>query len=147
MSNPYQTPPPGPYGGPGQQPHAAPYGAPQYQQPVPQPVHPQPVHPQQGYPAGYAYQPPVYQAPVPVPVVEPNQYATAAVVLGFVAVLTTCFYGGLLGLIGLGVAIAGLNRSNTTGVGRGMSIGAIVLNVLAVLITIAVIVLVVQGKY
>ncbi|MFD0528619.1 hypothetical protein ACFQ1I_19065 [Kitasatospora arboriphila] len=60
--------------------------------------------------------------------------------LGFVAILTSCFYGGFLGLIGLGVGIAGLNKSNQTGVGRNAAIGGIVLNVLAVLISIAIVV-------
>jgi hypothetical protein len=62
------------------------------------------------------------------------------VVLGFVGILTVCFYGGFLGLIGLGVGIAGLNKSNQTGVGRNAAIGGIVLNVLSVLISMAVVV-------
>ncbi|MFD9125325.1 hypothetical protein [Kitasatospora sp. NPDC059571] len=118
MSNPYQ---PDPYGGYGQQqqPH---YGQPQYQQ-------------QPGY--GYPQQPQPY-APAPAPL--PNSAATASVVLGFVGILTSCFYGGFLGLIGLGVGIAGLNKSNQTGVGRNAAIGGIALNVLAVLISIAIVV-------
>ncbi|MGW6914968.1 hypothetical protein ACWGB8_14320 [Kitasatospora sp. NPDC054939] len=139
MSNPYQTPP-GPYGGPGAQPHA-PYGAPQY------PQQPQ-GYPQQPYQQPQA--PVVHQQPVHYPVAArpaDNQYAMAAVVLGFVAVVTTCFYGGFLGLVGIGISIAGLNRSNATGTGRGMSIGALVLNVLAVLISAALVVLVLRGEY
>ncbi|MCX5212479.1 hypothetical protein OG689_24875 [Kitasatospora sp. NBC_00240] len=129
MSNPYQTPPPDPYGGYGQQ-QPQQYGAPQYQQP-------QQPYQQPGY--GYPQQ----QAYAPQPVAQPNSYATAAVVLGFVAVLFSCFYGGFIGLIGLGVGIAGLNRSASTGIGRNMSIGGIALNTLAVLISIAMIVFIV----
>lgn len=125
MSNPYQ---PDPYGGYGQQPPPQ-YGAPQY--PQQQPGY---GYPQQPQPQPHAYP---MQAPVAAP---PNSAATASVVLGFVGVLTVCFYGGFLGLIGLGVGIAGLNKSNQTGVGRNAAIGGIVLNVLAVLISIAVVV-------
>ncbi|MEU2627278.1 hypothetical protein [Kitasatospora sp. NPDC007106] len=126
MSNPYQPDPYGGYGQPQQQPYGTPgYGAPQYQQPQP------------GY--GYPQQPQPYAPAGPV-VVQANSPATASVVLGFVAILTSCFYGGFLGLIGLGVGIAGLNKSNQTGVGRNAAIGGIVLNVLAVLISIAIVV-------
>ncbi|GGV10192.1 hypothetical protein GCM10010495_24280 [Kitasatospora herbaricolor] len=129
MSNPYQTPPPDPHGGYGQQ--QQPYGAPQYQQPQ---AYQQP---------GYGY-PPQQQAYVPPqPAAQQNSYATATVVLGFVAVLFSCFYGGFIGLIGLGVGIAGLNRSATTGIGRNMSIGGIALNTLAVLISVGLVVLIV----
>jgi len=124
VSNPYQTPPSDPYGGYGQPQQQQPYGAPQYQQP--------------GY--GYPQQPqPQF---VPSQVAEPNSYATASVVLGFIAVLLSCFYGGFIGLIGLGIGIAGLNRSSTTGLGRNASIGGIALNTLAVLISIGLVVLV-----
>ncbi|MDH6124197.1 hypothetical protein [Kitasatospora sp. GP82] len=130
MSNPYQTPPPGPYGGHGQQ---QPYGAPQYQQPPQQP----------GY--GYPQQPQPFMAPPPAPLApQPNSLATASVALGFVAVLLSFFlYGGVLGLIGLGIGIGGLNRSGTTGIGRNASLGGIVLNTLALLISIALVVLLV----
>ncbi|MFF1870771.1 hypothetical protein [Streptomyces sp. CB03911] len=130
MSNPYQTPPPDPYGGYGQP--QQPYGAPQYQQPQ---------QPQAYQQSGYGY--PQQQAYAPQPVAQQNSYATATVVLGFVAVLFSCFYGGFIGLIGLGVGIAGLNRSASTGIGRNMSIGGIALNTLAVLISIAMIVFIV----
>ncbi|WP_431679013.1 hypothetical protein [Kitasatospora sp. KL5] len=126
MSNPYQPDPYGGYGQP-QQPYGTPgYGAPQYQQPQ-----------QPGY--GYPQQPQPYAAPGPV-VVQANSAATASVVLGFIGILTSCFYGGFLGLVGLGVGISGLNKSNQTGVGRNAAIGGIVLNVLAVLISIAIVV-------
>ncbi|MFC8453670.1 hypothetical protein [Kitasatospora sp. NPDC057223] len=127
MSNPYQTPPPDPYGGYGQQqpPPQQPYGAPQY------------PHPQQ---PGYGYGYPQQQAYVPQAAAQPNSYATASVVLGFIGVLLSCFYGGFIGLIGLGIGIAGLNRSATTGLGRSASIGGIALNTLAVLISVAMVV-------
>ncbi|MDH6578125.1 hypothetical protein [Kitasatospora sp. MAP5-34] len=96
------------------------------------PQQPYPPQPGQGY--GYGHP----QQPHPAP---PNSYATASVVLGFLAVLFSCVYGGFLGLIGLGVGIAGLNRSAATGVGRNASIGGVALNTLALLITIAMVVL------
>ncbi|WP_052681722.1 hypothetical protein [Saccharothrix sp. ST-888] len=129
MSNPYQTPPPDPYGGYGPPQPQQPYGAPQYQQ------QPQPGY---GYPQQPQPQPLQFGAP-PV-AAQPNTMATASIALGFVAVLASCVYGGFLGLIGLGVGIAGLNRSNTTGVGRTPAIGGIVLNTLAVLISVALVV-------
>ncbi|MFF3598845.1 hypothetical protein [Kitasatospora indigofera] len=135
MSNPYQTPPPDPHGGYGQQ--QQPYGAPQYQQPQ---AYQQPGY---GYPQQQAYPPPQQQVYPPQPVAPPNSFATATVVLGFVAILFSCVYGGFIGLIGLGVGIAGLNRSASTGIGRNMSIGGIALNTLAVLISVALVVLIV----
>lgn len=127
MSNPYQ---PDPYGGYGQQPPQQPYGTPQYGAPQYQQ---QPPQQQPGY--GYPQQQQPYAPAAPV-VAQTNSLATASVVLGFVGVLTFCFFGGFLGLVGLGVGIAGLNKSNQTGIGRNAAIGGIVLNVLAVLITI-----------
>ncbi|GAA2744740.1 MULTISPECIES: hypothetical protein [Kitasatospora] len=152
MSNPYQTPDPYAGGGYGQ-PQQPGYG----QQPQQQPGYGAPQQPGYGQQAGYGQQPPAYQqpgygypqqAPPPVPVPPqpygatppPNSAATAAVALGFVAILTTCFYGGFLGLVGIGVGIAGLNKSNTTGQGRNAAIGGIVLNTLAVLISAALVV-------
>ncbi|WP_030263271.1 hypothetical protein [Streptomyces sp. NRRL B-24484] len=131
MSNPYQPDPYGGYGQPQQPPYGTPgYGAPQYPQPQPQP--------QPGY--GYPQQQPQPYPPAGPVVVQANSPATASVVLGFIGILTSCFYGGFLGLIGLGVGIAGLNKSNQTGVGRNAAIGGIVLNVLSVLISIAIVV-------
>lgn len=131
MSNPYQTPPPDPYGGYGQQPAPQqPYGTAPYQQQQP----------------GYGYGYPQQQAYAPQPVPQPNSYATASVVLGFIGVLFSCFYGGFIGLIGLGIGIAGLNRSSNTGIGRSASIGGIVLNTLAVLISIAMVVYLVVNQ-
>ncbi|MER5862643.1 hypothetical protein [Kitasatospora sp. NPDC002040] len=118
MSNPYQQPPPDPYGsyGPPPQPAQPPYAAPQYQQP------------------GYGYPQPVQPAPVP------NNLAVASMVLGFLSVLV-CFYGALLAPVGLGLGVAGLARAQRTGVGRTQAIGGLVLSVLGLLIGIAAVVL------
>lgn len=127
MSNPYQTPS-DPHGGYGQS--QQPYGAPQFQQPQ---------TPQAGY--GYPPQQPPYPqppAPAPAPV---NSHATASVIIGFVAILATCFYGCFLGLIGLGLGISGLRKANQIGLGRNAAIGGIVLNLLALLIGIGLLVL------
>ncbi|GAA2130579.1 hypothetical protein GCM10009760_03280 [Kitasatospora kazusensis] len=129
MSSPYQPAPPDPYGGGHQLPP----------QPYPQQAYPQQAYPQQpGYGPGYGYPQQPFAAPVPVQV--PNSFATASVVLGFIAILFSCAYGGVLGLVGLGIGIAGLNRSAATGVGRNAAIGGVALNTLAVLITIALVV-------
>ncbi|MGW4652101.1 hypothetical protein [Kitasatospora sp. NPDC004289] len=121
MSNPYQQPPPDPYGGYGQQPHP--------HQAYPGPGYPQQhQQPQPGYPMGP-------MAPVG-PVAEPNGMANAALALGFASIVI-CFYGALLGPVGLGLGIAGLNRSQRTGVGRTQAIGGIVLSALGLLIGIA----------
>lgn len=121
MSNPYQTPPPQPpYGGYGQAPQQ-PYGAPQ----TPPPAYPQPGY---GYPQPQPY--------APQPVAEQNGMATASLVLGFLGIVV-CFYGGLLAPIGLGLGIAGLNKSQSTGVGRTQAIGGIALSTLGILIGIA----------
>lgn len=132
VSNPYQTPPPDPYGGQTGQPWTPPPG----------------YGPQPGYsqaPPGYGYptpqQVPYGMAPTSqgmpfAPAVQPNNLATASVVLGFLSVLI-CFYGGLLGPVGLGLGIAGVNRARTTGVGRSAAVGGIVLSVLSILISIA----------
>ncbi|MFJ1703059.1 DUF4190 domain-containing protein [Kitasatospora sp. NPDC088346] len=125
MSNPYQAP--DPYGGygPPQQPYGTPPPSP-YQQPVPQPGY--------GYPQQQPYQPP--QPYAPQPVAEPNSMATASLALGFIGIVI-CFYGAMLGPIGLGLGIAGLNRAQRTGVGRTPAIGGIALSTLAILIGIA----------
>ncbi|MEV4611854.1 DUF4190 domain-containing protein [Kitasatospora sp. NPDC049258] len=134
MSNPYQTP--DPYGGfgPPQQPQQ-PYGTPPpspYQQPVPQPGYGYPQ--QQPYPPqpGYGQQQPYPQQPT----AEPNSMATASLALGFIGIVI-CFYGAMLGPIGLGLGIAGLNRAQRSGVGRTQAIGGIALSTLAILIGIA----------
>ncbi|WP_051811624.1 DUF4190 domain-containing protein [Kitasatospora sp. MBT63] len=131
MSNPYQSPDPyGGYGPPQQQPYGTPPPSP-YQQPVPPPVQ-QPAYgyPQQPYPP----QPQPYFPPQPA--AEPNSMATAAMALGFAGIVI-CFYGAMLGPIGLGLGIAGLNRAQKTGVGRTQAIGGIALSTLAILIGIA----------
>ncbi|GAA2254913.1 hypothetical protein GCM10010430_43350 [Kitasatospora cystarginea] len=130
MSNPYQTPPSDPYGGYGGPPQQ-PYGAPQYQQqPQPGYGYPQQPVPQQPFTA-----PPLAQTP------QRDSYATASVVLGFLAIVLSCAYLGFLGLIGLGLGIAALNRSAATGTGRGVAVGGIVLNALGILISVAMVVL------
>lgn len=126
MSNPYQTPPPDPYGGPYGGQAGQPYGAPAY-----------------GQQPGYGPQPGYYPAPQPAPygmappvTGEPNNLATASVALGFISVVV-CFYGGLLGPVSLGLGIAAVNKARTTGTGRSAAIGGIVLSVLSILISIA----------
>jgi hypothetical protein len=142
VSNPYQQDPytPGPYGAPQQggygQPAAPQYGYPQqpgYQTPPPQYAQQQPQP-----------QPPYYPQPgVPGYLTgEPNQLATAAVAMGFISVLGICMYGfgGFLGVVGVGLGIAALNKAKTTGTGRNQAIGGIVLSALGILIGIAVVV-------
>ncbi|MFJ5921983.1 DUF4190 domain-containing protein [Kitasatospora sp. NPDC092948] len=137
MSNPYQQP--DPYNGAGQQPQQPGYGYPQ-QQPQ-QPGYGYPQAPQQ--PQGYGYP----QAPQPYPpmyqqVPPKNSMATASVVIGVVSILTVCFWGWPLALLGAGLGIAALGKSSRLGgQGRGVAIGGIVLNALALLIGVAVIVL------
>ncbi|BFV58876.1 hypothetical protein KCMC57_up39800 [Kitasatospora sp. CMC57] len=120
MSNPYQQQPPDPYGS---------YGQPQ--QPYTAPQHHQAAYPQPGYQQpGYGYpQPPVAQAPQ-------NSLAIASLALGFLSILI-CFYGALLGPVGLGLGIAGLSKSKQTGVGRTQAIGGVLLSTLGILIGIA----------
>lgn len=62
--------------------------------------------------------------------------ARASLALGFIGIVV-CFYGAVLGPIGLGLGIAGLNRSQSTGVGRNQAIGGIALSTLGILIGIA----------
>jgi hypothetical protein len=100
-----------------QQPPPNPYGQ-QPQQPYAAPPYPQ---------AGYGY---------PQPVAEPNSLATASLALGFVSIVI-CFYGSLVGPIGLGLGIAGLNRARRSGIGRTQAIGGLVLSTLGILIGIA----------
>ncbi len=147
MSNPYQPPqgPYDPYGQPqgqGQPQQPQPYGYPQ-QQPG---YGPPPTYGQQpGYGAGPAYpQPmPTQPMPYPMPVVAPtNNLAMPSVVLGFVGIFGLCFAPALLlGPVGLGLGIAALNRSRSTGAGRNQAIGGIVVSSLSILIAVAGIVL------
>jgi len=148
VSNPYQTPDPYGTGGGYGAPQPSGYGTPQpqypqqqypqqqapgYQQPgygYPQQPQPQPYQPQPGYP-----QQPGQPYPQQ-PVAEPNSVAKASLALGFASIVI-CFYGALLGPIGLGLGIAGLNRAQKTGEGRSQAIGGIVLSTLGVLIGIA----------
>lgn len=126
MSNPYQQPPPDPYGS---------YGPPQQQPYAP----PQPPQPQYGPPQQQPYQQPGFGYPPPPPVAPQNSLATASMALGFVSILI-CFYGALLGPVGLGLGIAGISRAQRTGIGRSQAIGGVVLSTLGILIGIAVLV-------
>ncbi|MGW4382032.1 hypothetical protein [Kitasatospora sp. NPDC004531] len=140
MSNPYQ---PDPYGGygqaggpPGPPPQQPSYGYPQAPQPPQQPHYgypqPQPQHFSHPYPPG-------------VPMAANNALATASVVVGFVAILLSCWVVGLAGLVGLGLGVGGLNKAaQLGGTGRTAAIGGIALNSLAVLISIGVLVLAFQ---
>jgi hypothetical protein len=133
VSNPYQAPPPDPYGGPYGGPPGQPYGA--------------PVH--GGPPVGYGPAPtPGYGYLPPQPAAygigtgqtgEPNSMATASAVLGFFSIMV-CFYGGLIGPLSLGLGIAGVNRSRRTGTGRSTAIGGIIMSGLGMAISIAAIV-------
>ncbi|MFD8483766.1 hypothetical protein [Kitasatospora sp. NPDC059673] len=139
MSNPYQ---PDPYGGYGQA--GGPSGPPPQQPSYGYPQAPQPPQPQPGYGYGYPQQPPHPSHPYPpgVPMAVNNNAATTSVVIGFIAVLLSCVYGGVLGLVGLGFGVSGLNRSaQLGGTGRTAAIGGIVLNSLSVLITLGIVVL------
>ncbi|MFD8593682.1 hypothetical protein ACFV1L_01610 [Kitasatospora sp. NPDC059646] len=139
MSNPYQQPDPYNGSGYGQQPQQPGYG---YPQQPPQPNYGYPQAPQQ--PQGYGYPqapqqpyPPVYPAAPPQ-----NTLATASAAIGVVSILTVCFYGWLLALVGVGLGIGALNKSSQLGgQGRGVAIGGIVINTLALLIGVAVVVL------
>ncbi|MFI9784809.1 hypothetical protein ACIHEI_15075 [Kitasatospora sp. NPDC051984] len=135
MSNPYQ---PDPYGGYGQA--GGPPGPPPQQQPYGYPQAPQPPQ-QPGY--GYPQQPhPSHPYPPNVPMAVSNNHATTSVVLGFIAILLSCVYGGVVGLVGVGLGVSGLNQSaQLGGTGRTAAIGGIVLGALSVLLTIGFIVL------
>lgn len=143
MSTPY-PPPQGPY-----DPYGSPpgFGPPQDQQPQQPPYY---GYPQQ-QPASYPQQPtfgqPGYPAQQPMPYgypaapqpdnVQPNNLATASIVLGFLSVFGMCFAPALLlGPVSLGLGIGGLTRANRTGVGRSNAIGGIVVGSIGVLIMI-----------
>jgi hypothetical protein len=133
---PQPTPPPG-YG---QQPPV--YGYPQ-PQPQPDPYAQQPP----GY--GYAYPQPQQQPQPPVgygygPTGEPNTLANAATAIGVLSIVTVCFYGGFLGVLGVVLGLLALNKSATTGTGRNQAIGSIIVSTLGILIGILVLVLVLR---
>ncbi|MGW1408567.1 DUF4190 domain-containing protein [Streptomyces sp. NPDC002403] len=63
--------------------------------------------------------------------------ATAAMVLGVIGLFTSVFFvGGLLGVIGTVLGIAGLRTAGRTGVGRGRAITGVVTSVLAIALSI-----------
>ncbi|RKE19465.1 hypothetical protein [Streptomyces sp. TLI_171] len=134
MSNPYQQP--DPYGGNGYgQPQQPGYGYPQQQPPqgYGYPQAPQPYPQQPGYPFAPQVNPAVAQ--------QQKTMATASAAIGVIATLTACWFGWLLGLVGIGLGIASLNKVSQTGQNRGVAIGGIVINALALLIGIAIVVL------
>ncbi|WP_073808054.1 hypothetical protein [Kitasatospora sp. CB01950] len=137
MSNPYQPDPYGGYGQAGGQPGPPPpqpYGYPQAP----------PAQPQPPYGYGYPQQPPHTSHPYPpgVPMAVNNSLATASVVVGFLAILLSCWFVGLAGVVGVGLGVSGLKRSaQLGGTGRTAAIGGIALNSLALLISIAIVVL------
>ncbi|MHA6760501.1 DUF4190 domain-containing protein [Streptacidiphilus sp. PAMC 29251] len=137
--NPYgeQAPPPPPqpgYGYPQQPP--PPPGAPYGQDPYAQ--QPPPQQPGYGYPQqpGYSgYQQPGYGGGYGQ-TGENNGIAVASMVVGIVSIVGICFFGGFLGLVALGLGIGGLNRSKTTGTGRGQAIAGIVTGSVGVLVAV-----------
>ncbi|MGK4580194.1 DUF4190 domain-containing protein [Kitasatospora sp. HPMI-4] len=66
-----------------------------------------------------------------------NGLATAALVLGVISLITSIVcIGGLFGVIGLVLGIAALWRARRTGVGRGMSVTALVTSSLAIVVSV-----------
>jgi hypothetical protein len=124
-NNPYgpqPTPPPTPPPG---------YGYPQpdpYAQPQPQGY----GYPQQPGYGGYNYGGPTGQN---------NGIAVAAMVVGIVSVVFSCFFGGFIGIVAIGLGIAGLNKSRITGTGRGQSIAGIATGAAGLLIALVSIVI------
>ncbi|MFC1417069.1 DUF4190 domain-containing protein [Streptacidiphilus cavernicola] len=124
MSDPYQQQDPyakNPYGPPPQAPQPG-YGYPQqdpYQQQQPQGY---------GYPQqdGYGYG--------GGPTGQNNGLAIASLVVGIVSVVGVCFFGWLTGIVAVGLGVAGLNKSKTTGTGRGQAIAGIVCGGIGLLI-------------
>ncbi|MEU9319491.1 DUF4190 domain-containing protein [Streptomyces sp. NPDC048295] len=63
--------------------------------------------------------------------------ATAAMTLGVIGLFTSVFFvGGLLGVIGTVLGIAGLRTAGRTGAGRGRAITGVVTSVLAIALSI-----------
>lgn len=58
--------------------------------------------------------------------------AIASLVIGILSLLLSCCYGGFLGIIGIGLGIAGICTSNK----KGMAIWGLVLSVISLFITI-----------
>ncbi len=123
------TPPPG-YGYPQQDPYAQ-------QQPQGYGYPPQPGYPQQPGYGGYGYGGPTGQN---------NGIAVASLVVGIISIVGSCFFGGLIGIVAVGLGIAGLNKSRTTGTGRGQSIAGIATGAVGLLISIVFIIILVAGN-
>jgi hypothetical protein len=138
-NNPYgpqPTPPPTPppvYGYPQQDPYA--------QQPQQPPqgygYPPQPGYPQQPGYGGYGYGGPTGQN---------NGIAVASLVVGIISIVGSCFFGGLIGIVAVGLGIAGLNKSKATGTGRGQSIAGIATGAVGLLISIVFIIILIAGN-
>ncbi|MDO5154397.1 MAG: DUF4190 domain-containing protein [Eubacteriales bacterium] len=70
---------------------------------------------------------------------EKNGMAIASLVIGIIAFLGSCCYGGVLGIVGLVLGIVALKKGN--GNGKGLAIAGIVLSSLSILVTVAVVVM------
>jgi hypothetical protein len=97
---------------------------------------------------------PVYETPVEEKIVEEasvygasvearpteqkqsNGFAIASLVIGIIALLGSCCYGGLLGILGIIFGIIAIKQSQN----QGMSIAGIATSAVALLITITIIV-------
>jgi hypothetical protein len=110
-------------------PPAAPSG---YGYPPQDPYAQQPQEQQPGYPpqpgyGGYNYGGPVQQS---------NGIAIASMVVGIVSVVGSCFFGGFIGIVAIGLGIGGLKRSKNIGTGRGQAIAGIATGAAGLLISV-----------
>jgi hypothetical protein len=81
---------------------------------------------------------PVYGASVetrPTEQKQSNGFAIASLVIGIIALLGSCCYGGLLGILGIIFGIVAIKKSQS----QGMSIAGIATSAVALLITITII--------
>jgi hypothetical protein len=67
---------------------------------------------------------------------QSNGFAIASLVIGIIALLGSCCYGGLLGILGIIFGIVAIKKSQS----QGMSIAGIATSAVALLITITIIV-------
>jgi membrane associated rhomboid family serine protease len=80
---------------------------------------------------------PVYGASVetrPTEQKQSNGFAIASLVIGIIALLGSCCYGGLLGILGIIFGIVAIKKSQS----QGMSIAGIATSAVALLITIVI---------
>lgn len=63
---------------------------------------------------------------------QSNGLAVASIVLGIIALLSSCCYGGFLGFIGLILGIVAISKGQK----KGMAVAGIITSVIALLITI-----------